>query len=125
MATSGHNKKRAQPERQERLAFMQWIDLNPNLKKRLIAIEGGGSRHLLEAINLKRIGVIAGVPDYFMMLSNNKYHGLFIEFKAGKNKLTIHQKIFFENAEKLGYKCIVVWSWEVATQAIKDFMQDK
>ena len=35
--------KRQQPERAERLAFMEWVSLHSYIGKYLIAIEGGGS----------------------------------------------------------------------------------
>lgn len=113
--------KRSQPERQERLAFMDWVRLNPNIEKRLIAIENGGSRNFLEAVNLKRIGLKAGTPDYFLLLPSNDWHGLFLEFKAGKNKLTTSQKAFFKNAENLGYKCSAAWSWSEAVDIINKY----
>lgn len=47
-------------------------------------IPNGGSRNKLEAANLKRQGVKAGVPDLFLPVSRGGYHGLFIELKYGK-----------------------------------------
>ena len=114
--------KRNQPERAERLAFMDWVALNPVVKKYLIAIEGGGSRNLLEAANIKRCGLVAGTPDYFFMLPCGHYHGMWLEFKAGKNKLTKAQEQFFETAQALNYKCAVVWSATEAIQEVKNYI---
>lgn len=49
-------------------------------------IPNGGSRNKLEAANLKKQGVKAGVPDLFLPVGRGSYHGLFIELKYGKNK---------------------------------------
>lgn len=52
----------------------------------LYHIPNGGSRNRLEAANLKRQGVKAGVPDLCLPVASGKYHGLYIELKYGKNK---------------------------------------
>lgn len=117
--------KRKQPERAERLAFMQWVELHPYISRYLIAIEGGGSRHYLEAINIKKCGLRAGTPDYFFMFPIGEYHGLWIEFKAGKNKLTVAQQQFFETAQNIGYKCVVVWEWRKAVDVINKYLGHK
>jgi hypothetical protein len=116
--------KRQQPERAERLAFMEWVKLNPVVKKYLIAIEGGGSRNLLEAINIKKCGLVAGTPDYFFMKPNKLYNGMWLEFKAGKNKLTKLQENFFETATAANYKCIVVWKAEEAIKEVKNYLKN-
>lgn len=117
--------KRLQPERAERLAFMDWVALTPPVKKYLIAIENGGSRNLLEAVNIKRCGLVAGTPDYLLMRPAGVYHGMWIEFKAGKNKLTKLQEQFFETARSVDYKCVVVWKAEQAITEMKYYLGEK
>lgn len=115
--------KRDQPERRERLAFMRWLSFMPKIRKYMFAIENGGSRNEIEAANIKKMGLVAGVPDYFFMWPTRKYHGLWIEFKAGKNDLTDNQAQFFKTAEEVAYKCIVVWSWEDAKKEIEEYLK--
>jgi hypothetical protein len=91
----------------------------------LYAIEAGGSRNKMEAYNLKKIGVKAGMLDYFLMIPNDDYHGLFIEFKAGKNKLSEEQIKFIEIAESKDYKCVTVWDWKNGIEAIKRYMNNE
>jgi len=116
------SKKRDQPERRERLAFMRWVSFRPNVRKYLFAVENGGSRDEREAANIKKMGLVAGVPDYFFMYPTRKYHGMWIEFKAGKNNLTPNQKQFFQTAEDVGYKCAVVWSWMDAVKEVEKYL---
>ena len=86
---------RKNEEAQHQMAFFKWLDLaQPVIRKLTFAIPNGGSRNVLEAVNLKRQGVTKGVADVFVSLPNNNYHGLYIEFKAGKNKLTRYQEVF-------------------------------
>lgn len=117
--------RKQQPERAERLAFMEWMKLRPDIRRFLIAIENGGTRHRLEAYNIKRCGLCAGTPDYFFMRGTSMFHGLWIEFKAGKNKLTAAQKQFFKTATEAGYKCITVWSSKEAITEIDTYLKNK
>lgn len=66
-------------------------------------IPNGGSRNKLEAANLKKQGVRAGVPDLFFPVARWGYHGLFIEMKAGRNKATQAQNKWITLLEKNGY----------------------
>jgi len=116
-------KKRLQPERQERMAFMEWVKLNPQIRDYLIAIPNEGKRNIITAMNLKRMGMTAGIPDYFLMIPNQTNHGLWIEFKAGKNKLTHAQEAFFATAKYQGYECTVVYSAKEAIDEIKRYLK--
>ena len=57
----------------------------------LIAIPNGGKRNPREAGRLKAQGVKAGVSDLLLPFSSQGAHGLWIEMKAGRNKLTPNQ----------------------------------
>ena len=85
------------------------------------AIPNGGSRHPIEAANLKRQGVTAGVPDIFCAIPREPYHGLFIEFKAGKNKLTDVQREAIELFRSAGYRCEVCYSLEEAIEIFNKY----
>lgn len=115
-------KKRRHPEDDIRDAFMDWVILKPIVKKHLIAIENGGKRLKSEAAKLKKLGLIAGTPDYFLMLPRGKYHGFWIEFKADNNDLTDDQEQFFETATKQCYKCAVVWDSTEAIELIEEYL---
>ena len=68
-------------EAQEQLALIQWMNIK-NIE--YFAVPNGGSRHKLEAINLKRQGVKAGVSDIVVLLDNKI---LFVELKRRKKLL--------------------------------------
>ncbi|WP_195948134.1 VRR-NUC domain-containing protein [Paraclostridium bifermentans] len=117
------NMKRS--ESSEQILLIQWCDVQsckyPELKM-IFAIPNGGSRHKLEAINLKRSGVKAGVPDLFLPRPNGKYHGLFIEMKYGKNKTTRNQDEWIKNLDKQGYKAVVCFGFEEAKEEILKYI---
>lgn len=56
-------------------------------------IPNGGSRNQLEAANLKRQGVKAGVPDLCLPVARNGKHGLYVEMKWQNNKTSGQRKL--------------------------------
>lgn len=110
-----------QNEAREQAALMEWTErvkhLFPEIKL-LFHIPNGGSRNKIEAANLKRQGVKAGVPDLFLPIARGKYHGLFIEMKYGKNKPTQAQTEWLEALSKQGYAVVVCYGWEQAKEAL-------
>jgi len=59
---------------------------------------------------LKRLGVLAGVPDLVFVLANGQVR--FIELKAGRGRLTDKQAEFFEAALILATPCATARSVE-------------
>lgn len=116
---------RIQHEACEQVKLFQWISF---LKHQYPALDllyhipNGGSRNAIEAANLKRQGVRAGVPDLCLPVANKKYHGLYIELKYGKNKLTEKQKEWIAALSKQGYKAVVCYGWEDARTEICDYI---
>ena len=108
-------------EAQEQTMIFNWSKLKPELKW-LFAIANGGSRHILEAINLIRQGVKRGVSDMFLPLPKGKYHGLFIELKVGRNKPTPEQKQFIEYSNKVGYLAKVCYGHKEAIELIEKYL---
>jgi hypothetical protein len=74
-----------------------------------------------QGARFKRQGMLAGVPDLFLPVPKNGYHGLYIEMKYGKGKPTESQKQFIEDSLSLGYQAIVCYSAKEAIQAIEDY----
>ena len=104
------NRKRSEATEQE--IVINWCYHVPN----------GGSRNQLEAANLKRQGVKAGVPDLNLPVALNGFHGLYIEMKFGKNKTTEKQKWWLEQLQKQGYKTAVCYGADEAIDTIKEYL---
>lgn len=81
-------------------------------------IPNGGSRNKKEAVNLKRQGVRAGVPDLDLPVARKGYHGLRIEMKYGKNKPTEEQVKWLVFLSAQGYATAVCYSWQEAARTI-------
>jgi hypothetical protein len=90
----------------------------------MFAVPNGGVRNIGTAVKLKNEGVLAGVADLFLMQSNKTHHGMFIEMKAAKGKVSEQQKYFLEQAKAKGYAACVCYSFEEAQAAITNYLHN-
>lgn len=124
-ADKGNPVKPKTTEADEQKALMQWAKWQEGRYselKLLYHCPNGGTRNKLEAANLKRQGVKAGVPDLFLPVPRSQKHGLFIEMKVGRNKCTDNQKKWIRNLLEQGYEVKVCYSCEEAIQVIKKYL---
>jgi len=128
MKVAGHIQRqpnRKQSEATEQETLMQWCSWQqskyPELKL-IYHIPNGGSRNALEAANLKRQGVKAGVPDLCLPVARNGFHGLYIEMKYGKNKTTEKQEEWLKELAEQGYCTAVCYGAEEAKRVISGYL---
>ena len=125
-------KKKSHPEADEQKALFQWAKLQewkyPQLKL-MFAIPNGGSRHKIEARNLKLQGVKAGVPDTFLPFPKRCKEtgqilcaGLWIEMKAEKGKLQDNQKEWLSLLNGQDYYAIMAYSADEAIKIIIEYL---
>ena len=114
-------------ESQEQKALFQWAALAeqkyPELRL-MHHVPNGGLRDARTAVNLKREGDKRGVPDISLPVPRGKYHGLYIEMKVGKNKLTKEQQQWFKSLEEEGYATHVCYSWLEAREVIEKYLSE-
>ncbi len=96
---------------------------HPELKL-LHAIPNGGKRNAFEAMRLKREGVKAGVPDLFLPCARHGFHGLYLECKAAKGKLTPAQEEFKALLEWQLYKVEVFKSTQEGINILERWVKD-
>jgi hypothetical protein len=130
--------KKNQLEDQHQITLMQWADtarinrympgIAGTISDYLIHIPNGGSRHKIEAVKLKRMGVKAGVSDLLLTIPSRSKAGLWIEMKApavkgkSKNYPTQSQNEWLAKMKAIGYAAVVCYGWEQAKdQIIKYF----
>jgi len=77
-----------------------------------------------EGRTLKRMGVKRGVADFFLAFPCGEYHGLWIELKVGKGKLTGEQKAFLERKTSRGYLAVPAWGSEGAKEIIQTYLNN-
>lgn len=117
---------RVPTEDQEQITLMSWAHRvkfkDGRLSDYLFHIPNGGSRNIIEATKLKKMGVKAGVPDLQLIVPNGQAHGLWIELKAQKGKLQPSQQIMIQRLEAQGYLCKVCFGADEAINEIKKYL---
>lgn len=115
-------------EHTEQCALFDWAESrsrrHPELKL-MFAVPNGGARHIAVGRKLKAEGVKAGVPDIFLPVPRNGFHGLFIEMKFGKNKMTTIQQWWKVKLQERGYQHLVCYGWEEASVGILEYLEKK
>lgn len=124
--TGQQNRKRSEAAEQEALiAWCGWQQVKHPELKLLYHVPNGGSRNQLEAANLKRQGVKAGVPDLCLPVARNGFHGLYIEMKYGRNKTTEAQEEWLKNLTEQGYFTAVCYGAEEAEKVLLEYLTGK
>ena len=70
-------------------------------------------------------GMLSGVPDLFLPVPRQSFHGLYIEMKSEKGRLTENQQWFLTNAESVGYKTVVCYNAKEAIAAIQAYYEQQ
>lgn len=96
----------------------------PNIPDKLLfAVPNGGSRNKIEAANLKRQGVKAGISDTILLMPSGPYASLCMEFKTEKGEQTEAQSEFQVQAESNGNKYVIVRSVSEAINEIRNYFK--
>ena len=114
-------------EAQEQETLFDWHDRMigkyPALRL-MYHVPNGGSRNVIEARNLRRQGVKAGVPDICLPCARNGFHGLYIELKRQKGgRVSAEQREMLEGLRREGYVAVVCEGWEAARDAILEYLE--
>lgn len=113
-------------ETHEQQALIKWSKYHPICSKYLIAIANGGSRHLLEAVKLKKEGVKAGVSDLLLAYPSCGRHGLWIEMKRkGKHVVSPEQSEWIRLMQGVGYAAHIAVGWEDGVRIIKEYLGEE
>ena len=109
-----------QQEHETQVACVNWFRYQ--FPKYLIyAIPNGGERNAIVASKLKAEGVLSGVPDLFIPIAKQGFHGFYIEMKAGKNKPSENQLNIMEKLSNEGYRCEVCWSFDEFMKVVENY----
>lgn len=116
------------PEQGQQVALMEWAALArgtlPELDL-LYHIPNGGGRTKAEAGILKAMGVKAGIPDLFLSVARGTWHGLYIEMKSGKGRLSDAQRDMASKLIQQGYAVFTCRDWIQAKDAIRNYLAGK
>lgn len=104
-------------------ACVEWFKLQyPKLAPLLFHVPNGGRRNAIEAANLKRQGVRAGVADLILLFPKGGHGSLCIEMKYKKNQQQDSQKEWQRVAEAAGNKYVVCRSLNEFMKEVKNYL---
>jgi hypothetical protein len=87
------------------------------------SIPNGGLRNKAVAKKLKDEGVKSGVPDIFIPIPKDGYHGLYIEMKKTKQwHISDNQKFWLNYLNEIGYCAIVCRGAIEAFESTKNYL---
>ena len=115
-------------EAQEQIVVMKWAELQSNKYPELLLlfhIPNGSNKSIAQATQFKRMGLKSGVPDLFLPVARNNYHGLFIEMKAGKGKTSENQNKWINELKMQGYCVEVAKGCNIAIEILKNYLTGK
>ena len=113
-------------EGQLQSACIKWFRLQyPKLKPYLFAVPNGGSRNKIEAVNLKRQGVLPGVADIIFLWPSGPLPFLCIEMKYGNGKQSKEQRQWQYYIENTGGKYVICNSLDSFMNEINTYLNEK
>jgi hypothetical protein len=71
---------------------------------------------------MKGEGVTAGVADVLLLLPNNRYHGLCIEFKTATGRQSEAQRTFQQKVTNAGYRYVIIRTVEEFVEEVKNYI---
>lgn len=83
----------------------------------VFAVPNGGSRNVIEVVNMKRQGLTPGIPD-LLIVYRGKVFGL--ELKSQSGAMTDSQKTMFPKLRTAGMRIEIARSHSEAIQHIRD-----
>lgn len=116
-------------EHEEQTALFAWAKVeerrDPRLELLFAIPNGTAAVSLAEASRAKRTGRKKGVPDMFLPIAGNGYHGLFIELKRTGGipcDVKPEQSIWLKKLNAQGYRAVVAYGWQDAVDIIETYL---
>lgn len=116
---------RSKREYEMQCAFHAWMEFqHPKAPHFSVVNEQmfGGKGGAIVGAKLKRSGRKSGVADYQIPCANNKYIGLWLEFKTPKGRVSDSQLAFGELMKSYGHRYEVVRSVESAIEIVNEYL---
>lgn len=106
-------KPKTYPEDDLQMACIEWFDLAyPKLSKLLFHVPNQRKQDVIKGARLKKMGLRSGVADLILLIPKGRYHGMCIEMKSTKGKLSDNQKEWLQQAKMNDYFCSVCYDFD-------------
>lgn len=120
-------KRPSEVEHRIQQACVRWFNLQyPHMRGRLFAVPNGGRRDVVTGAKLKAEGVVAGVADLILLVTNKAFGALLIEMKKPGGIQSAAQRQWQEIVTTNGeYKYVICRSIYDFMREIRDFLNNK
>lgn len=102
--------------------FTWFTNTYRNYRGLLFMINNSGAKSAKEGAQSRAMGLVPGVPDLFLSLPNQTFHGFYIELKVGYNTSSPIQLKMQERLMKAGYLVEEVRTLETFKEAIYQYL---
>lgn len=102
-------------------AFYSRINKIPEFLLLHIANQSAGG--VRNGMNLKRMGVRAGTPDYLLAVPRGGKAGLWLEMKSDIGRVRPEQEIALHKLREYGYDAVVCRSTDQARTLIEEYLK--
>lgn len=115
--------KNKSPEHDIQTAIVQTIkDVAPDIL--FTATNGGVRLSMNQAKRMKAAGYLRGIPDLLFFESRQGYHGLAIELKAKKGRISAIQRERIEEFRARGWRVEIAFSFEEAFAFLRNYFEE-
>ena len=104
--------------------FQRVWNAYPQYRRLFFHIPNGGNRSIVEGVRFKAMGVIAGIPDMFLAIPNEKYHGYFIEVQKPGEKAKPDQVKIHSLLRNQGYKVEMFDNVDICFESIFNYLYE-
>lgn len=120
-------KRPSEVEHRIQQACVRWFNLQyPHLRGRLFAVPNGGRRDVVTGAKLKAEGVVAGVADLILLVTNKAFGALLIEMKKPGGIQSAAQRQWQEIVTRGGeYKYVICRSIYDFMREIREYLNNK
>lgn len=103
---------------------IKWANDNlPKTRILLYHVPNGGYRTKKEGAKFAAIGVKPGVADLHLDVPNGMYHGLKMELKTEKGKLSASQEKYRDEVTAAGYKYVLIKTVDQFKHEMFDYLK--
>jgi hypothetical protein len=111
------------PEQIDHINIVNWFNHNyPELADDLHHFANERLCSIQQGRLLKRMAVKKGVADFFLGVACGPFHGMWLELKSGKGKLSKEQSEFINRKRERGYFAIAAWGADEAKETILTYL---
>ena len=108
-------------EDDEQRQLIQWCRTRPELQF-LFHIANENTAGIKWGVRNRQLGVKSGVPDLMLPIPAGGYHGLFVEMKTRRGKVSDNQQRWIDALNAFGYRAVVCYGWEAARDEIESYL---